>query len=113
MRIAMARGDIHYERFVIANPDGTQAEIDFDKVYFTVKKSFKETRYIFQKKLSDGTIEKLSPGDYQVKITPEDTAGMPFGNYVFDIQVQFGDTIKQTFPGEFAILNEATYPENE
>lgn len=113
MRIAMARGDIHYERFVIMNPDGSESDLDFDNVHFTVKKSFKDTQYIFQKKLSNGSIEKLAPSDYQVKITPQDTANMPFGNYVFDIQVTYGDTIKQTFPGEFAILNEATYPENE
>ena len=113
MRIALPRGDIRYERFLINDPNGTGTDIDFDDVYFTVKKSAKDRLYFFQKSLKAGTIEKLALGDYQLKINPEDTAKMSFGKYVFDVQVSYGNVLKESWKGDFDLLEEVTYPENE
>lgn len=113
MRIAIPRGDIQYERFLVNDPNGTGTDIDFDSIYFTVKKSAKDRLYFFQKSLKNGTIEKLGLGDYQIKITPEDTKQMSFGRYVFDIQFSYKDILKETFKGDFDVLEEVTYPENE
>jgi len=109
----MHRGDIDYERFLVNDPNGTGTDIDFDEIYFTVKKSAKDRLYCFQKKLSNGTIEKLGPGDYQLKINPSDTAKMFFGKYVFDINLKYKDLIDETFVGQFDLLEEVTYSENE
>ena len=109
----MHRGDIDYERFLVDDPDGTRTDIDFDEIYFTVKKSYDDKPFLIQKSLSGGTIEKLGLGDYQVKIDREDTRQMSFGKYVFDIQLSYQDVITETFTGVFDLLPEATYPENE
>lgn len=113
MRIAMPRGDVRYERFLINDPNGTGTELDFDNVYFTVKKSPRDRIYMFQKSLKKGTIEKLALGDYQFKIEPQDTNKMNYGKYIFDIQLEYKDILKETFTGEFDLLYEVTYPENE
>ena len=113
MRIAMHRGDIDYERFVINNQDGTVSDVDFDSIYFTVKKTFKDKTVLLQKSLKDNTIEKLGPGDYQLKIERADTSNMAFGRYVFDIQLSYQDILNETFTGDFDLLPEATNPESE
>lgn len=109
----MHRGDIDYERFLINDPDGTTTTTDFDDIYFTVKKTFNDKNYYFQKSLRNGTIEKLGSGDYQIKIERVDTQNMPFGRYVFDIQLSYRDLLTETFTGDFDLLPEATYPMNE
>jgi len=113
MRIAMARGDIHWERFSIRNPDGQTSEVEFDHIYFTVKKNKDTQSFIFQKSLKDNTIVRLGPGDYQFKIAPEDTNNMSYGKYFADIQVGYRDLIKETFPIDFELLGEATWASNE
>ena len=79
----------------------------------TVKKTTKDRLYQFQKRLDDGGIIQLGLGDYQVKIEPEDTAKMFYGNYKFDIQLQYEDQLKETFVGDFVLTDEVTFNENE
>ena len=114
MRIAMRRGDIKYVRFLINEPNGTATDVDFDTVYFTVKKSPRDRLFLFQKKLGNG-IEKLDLGDYQVKIEGKDTNKLVApADYVFDLQVSYKDIIKETIAfGDFALKSEVTYDENE
>lgn len=118
MQIRMPRGDIRLVRFLVNERNGTAADVDFTEIYFTVKRSKKDRLYEFQKRLSTGGITKLGLGDYQIKIEPKDTSKMlvndlRFPNYVFDIQVDYKDFIKETFPGTFVLTDEITYPENE
>ena len=109
----MPRGDIKLVRFLINDPDGTSANIDFTEIHFTVKKNSNEKHYYFQKKLSTGGITKLAMGDYQVKIEPEDTSHMAYGAYKFDIQFQYSNQLKETFCGDFILTDEITFNENE
>lgn len=113
MRIAMPRGDIRYERFLINNPDETRTDIDFDNVYFTVKKSPSDRVYLIKKSLRQGTITKLGLGDYQFKIEAKDTEKMKYGKYIFDIQLSYQDIVKETFSGEFELLYEVTFPDDD
>ena len=120
MRIAMPRGDYKLVRFLVNERNGTGTDVDFTEIYFTVKKSTQERLYEFQKKLSAGGIVKLGPGDYQIRIEPQDTNKMRvnnqrFPNYVFDIQLDYhGDfNIKESFLGTFVLTDEVTYAENE
>lgn len=111
--IRMPRGDIRLVRFLINDPNGTATDIDFTEIYFTVKKTSKDRLYQFQKRLSTGGIIKLDLGDYQVKIEPEDTAKMLYGNFKFDIQLLYEDQLKETFVGDFILTDEITFNENE
>ena len=113
MMIRMPRGDIRLVRFLINDPNGTATDIDFTEIYFTVKKTSKDRLYQFQKRLSTGGIIKLDLGDYQVKIEPEDTAKMLYGNFKFDIQLLYEDQLKETFVGDFILTDEITFNENE
>jgi len=118
MRISMPRGDIKLVRFLVNDPNNTATDIDFTEIYFTVKKSPRERLYEFQKRLSTGGIVKLGLGDYQIKIEPRDTNKMfvnniRFPNYVFDIQLEYEDQLKESFLGTFVLTDEVTYAENE
>jgi hypothetical protein len=113
MMIRMPRGDIRLVRFLVNDPNGTATDIDFTEVYFTVKKTSKDRLYQFQKRLSTGGITKLDLGDYQVKIEPEDTSKMMYGNFKFDVQLLYEDQLKETFVGDFVLTDEITFNENE
>ena len=113
MRIAMPRGDIRWQRFIICTPFGEPADIEFTNIYFTVKKDTTEEDYIFQKSLKRGEITKVGQGDYQLKIDSKDTEDMLFGDYVFDVQVSYYDLLKETFVGDFTVLPEVTFYHNE
>lgn len=116
MRISMPRGDIHFIEFSITNGN-EEPEIDFDEIYFTVKRKYTDTDYFFQKRLSTGGIEKIDTNTYQIKINPEDTNGLPIckptESYDFDIEVVYGNLIKSTSCGEFVLTKEVTHSVNE
>ena len=112
LRIEMPRGDIHHIQFSVVNQSGTNENLDFDEIFFTVKDSYNRSGYLFQKKLSDGSIVK--DGDvYTFTINPEDTNSLQFKTYVFDIEVLSDNTVKSTFVGNLHITEEVTYQENE
>lgn len=109
MEINMPRGDLRPVQFTVT--DGETAP-ELTEIYATFKKSFRHPNFLFQKRLSDGTIEALGEGSYQFTIEPEDTDGLTYGTYPFDIEV-LGDGIKQTFTGTLTLTNEATHAGNE
>ena len=118
MRISMPRGDIRLQRFSVYNGDKTLCEIDFTEIYFTVKRKYSDSDYCFQKRLSTGGITKISTGNYQIKIMPEDTDGLTintqnFPYYDADIQVQYNDEVKSTICVQFVLTKEVTSRENE
>lgn len=74
----LTRGDSAYFEIGITDGNGKPIELkETDKVYFTVKKSTSDEEVLFQKV---GTA---------VSINPEDTRGLEYGGYVYDIQVTF------------------------
>lgn len=113
MNITMPRGDIRPVRFTVYNQDGTESNIAFDEIYFTVKKKYTDNDYIFQKRLTAGTIEAVEDGGYQFVIESEDTDNLRIGNYVFDIELVQGTEIKQTTVGTLVLTNEVTFVTNE
>lgn len=112
LKIIMARGDIETQRFFIYYTEDEICTSTINEIYFTVKSSFENREYIFQKRLTNGDITLLDDGSYQFSIMPEDTNNMDVGRYVFDIEV-VGDGIKKTWVGKLILTNEVTYAENE
>ena len=112
MTISLPRGDIRNVRFQIN--DGSQVYTDFDEIYFTVKKDYKKEDYLIQKKLSAKsiTLDKES-GFFSFRLEPEDTNELNYGTYVFDIEINKGDVIKQTSLGQLIITEEVTFSANE
>lgn len=113
MEIRMARGDIVTRSFTIMNKDGTLFEEVPDEIYLTVKASASDSKYKFQKRLSDGGIVNTEIGKYQFTIKPEDTNPLGFRTYEFDIEVVSEPWLKKTFVGRLVLEKEVTHACNE
>lgn len=112
IKLTMPRGDIRNIKFSISDSTGVITD-SFDEVYFTCKRGFTQQNYIFQKKLSDNTITFDAEGYYHLVITSEDTSDLTYGDYVFDIEIVNGTSLKQTTVGKLTITEEATFISNE
>ena len=113
MKITMPRGDRVEKSFAIRQSDGTAFTETLDEIYFTVKKNFHDKNYKFQKRLTDDGIVFVEAGRYQFTILPEDTDGLDFGNYVFDIELVIDGRMKRTFTGTLILTEESTHAANE
>lgn len=109
--LKMTRGDTRKFYFQRLNTDGSVIMIRPDKIYFTVKKGFADSDVILQKTIEDFEIDE--EGVYHFTITPDDTNGMSFMTYVYDIEV-ITDGVKTTISkGEFTLEGEVTWAEDE
>lgn len=113
MEIRMARGDIITKSFTIKNADKTAYSETPDEIYLTVKKNYTDHEFLFQKRLSNGTIANIDTGKYQFTIQPEDTNGLFFGEYDFDIEIVKAPNLKKTFSGRLFLEKETTHANNE
>ena len=110
LQISMPRGDMRAERFTLKLHDSPY--LDLDEIYFTVKKTVNNKTPLFQKRLSNGTIE-VDGDSFRFIILPEDTDNLEYGHYVFDIELVKEGSIKQTFVGSLDLTSEVTFAENE
>lgn len=113
MTIEMARGDLESRTFRVNGSNRSPFTDEFDEIYFTVKKFFNDKNYKFQKRLSDGGIVSMGDGVYQFTIMPEDTDGLEFGDYDFDIELVIEGEIKKTYLGVLHLGKEVTHHNNE
>lgn len=89
--IEIVRGDTELFQVGITVNGEDYTPVDGDVVRFAMKR--KGYRYPL--------IEKEIPHDtMQLRIDPEDTKGLPFGNYVYDMQITFADGTVKTFVRE-------------
>lgn len=81
-------------------------------IYFTLKDNNYNNKFIFQKTLENG-ITKDEDNYYHITINPEDTNGLLYRTYYWDLEV-ITDTYKKTLAsGELRFKEETTLPENE
>lgn len=115
MMITIPRGDIRPIRFQVYDlQTGDLSQVDFTEIYVTLKKTIHDRDYVFQKKLSDGGVEKIDVGDYQFRLVGEDTDSLDFNkSYPFDIELIYENEIKQTEYGKLEITPEVTCRWNE
>ena len=113
MEIRMARGDLETRNIKLKTKSGDPYELLPNDIYFTVKKNANDKDYVFQKRLSDGTIIYVGIGEYAFSIQPEDTDGLSFGTYDFDIEVVKNNAVKKTFCGTLVLSKEVTHHYNE
>lgn len=115
LSITMPRGDIKVIRFQVYDlQTGDISQTDFTEIYMSVKNNVYEREVLFQKRLSDGGIEKLGVGDYQIKIDAADTDPLDFNRtYPFDIELIYNNELKQTEYGELELTPEVTCKWNE
>lgn len=109
--IRFTRGDTYFFKFARVDSDGEVITTAANAVYFTVKDSFTKPRAIFQKTLADMTFD--AEGQYHVEIEPSDTEELPFGNYVYDIEITSGSYVKTIAKGDFILEKESTWRSNK
>lgn len=100
--IVIIRGDSGAFTISIADTDGNAVTLtDGDVLTFTLRRAPRSPTIVLQKTITDGTLT----------INPSDTQNMPFGSYVYDVELKRADGYTDTIipPHEFLLLEEVTY----
>lgn len=101
--IRLTRGDTAKLTVPIENDlDNSSYVMDeLDTLTFTIKKSVKD---------NGNLVQKVVTGSNNFHIKPEDTNSLPFGKYVYDVQLTTagGDVYTVIEPTSFEILSEVT-----
>lgn len=101
--IKLTRGDTARLTVPIINlaNNGEYTMESGDILYFTVKKTAKDSDFLFQKSVT---------GSNSIHIRPEDTANLSFGKYKYDVQLTTatGDVYTVIEPSTFEIMEEIT-----
>lgn len=105
------RGDTIPVTFDLLNVNEENIDI-VEEIYFTVKRSFNQNDYLLQKRLSRGEIE-CNNGQFGLVIEHKDTGTLPYGTYVYDIQIKIGTFYRTVCRGNITLTNEATSISNE
>lgn len=99
--IRLTRGDTAYLHIPLSTAEGTYEMDPEDTLTLSVKKSTRDTDYIFQ---------KVIKGNDVFHIEPSDTATSSFGKYIYDVQLcnGNGDIFTVIPPSTFEVLAEVT-----
>lgn len=100
--IKLTRGDTAYLTIPLTTEVGAYEIHPEDTLTFSVKKNTRDDEYAFQKVIT---------GDNTFHILPEDTAGLVFGKYTYDVQLDDynGDVFTVITPSTFEVLKEVTH----
>lgn len=99
----LIRGDTHLFKVRLNNI--TLDEID--TLFITCRKDIYSKDFIFQKTINDVSIDN----DLYVHFAfnPSDTQALPYGDYVFDIEVTLKSGYRKTKLFKFSLNGEATF----
>ncbi len=112
--ITLTRGDTAAFKFQRKDADGNVITTKAPKIFFTVKKDWKDSSHLLQKTIADMSFD--SEKYYHFTITPEETDQLKFGRYVYDLEViadEEGQVKTTVAKGAFTLLREATHAGNE
>lgn len=105
-KIRLTRGDTARLEINVTTADESGSITDYkilpeDTLTLSVKKKVKDSTYILQKTINGSTV---------FHIKPEDTRGVSFGTYVYDVQLTTSDGDVYTIiePTSFEIMTEVT-----
>lgn len=100
--IELTRGDTARLSVDVTDDDGELYEVQsHDTLTLSIKKKVKD---------SEALVSKTIIGSTTFHIEPKDTSGLPFGKYVYDVQITTaeGDVYTVITPSEFKIAEEVT-----
>lgn len=109
--MVLVRGDTGAFKFQRLDSSGEAITTTPTAIYFTVKKSYSHADDIFQKTLSDMTMDE--DGTWHFTINPVDTASLDYGQYVFDLEVTTDDYVQTIAKGKLLLEEEATWVGNK
>lgn len=108
----ITRGDTQSYKFQRLDAEGNAITTKASAIYFTVKSNYRTTDVLFQKTIDDMIFDE--DGTYHFDIRSEDTDGLKFGSYVYDIEVKIGNNYTKTISkGIFEVTEEVTHKDNE
>ena len=113
--VMTARGDTQTWGGPLLDAEGHAFSEAPTAVFFTVKNNFDDEDYVLQKQLGNGIT--IDNGLLTLSLTPEDTNGLPFGEYVYDLEIilQSGNTqtVHTLAKNTFLVTAESTYASNQ
>ena len=101
MALSMIRGDTLTIGFEIDNLSET-----VDNVFFSCREAFGASDYLFQVSMTTSTAGSVTvdeDGKYLVRVAPATTENITPGNYVYDLQVNYGIDVFTPLIGQLKI----------
>lgn len=98
--ISMVRGDTFVAAITLNRNGEPYIPTENDTIRFAAKRQYGDLQPCIQKEVPTDTME--------LKLNPSDTAKLPFGTYIYDLEIEFEDGGVDTFvaSGKLNILNE-------
>lgn len=109
--LAQTRGDTVGYNFTRVASDGSVITAKPDEIYFTVKESYKTPNFILQKTMSD--MLQAEDGKWSFVLQSYDTDCLPYGTYVYDIEIVKDGAVITIAKGKFILTEESTWAINE
>lgn len=106
--IRISRGDTLSFGIQVYDEDGGPFGQDLEHVYFTCKSNRSDSRFLFQKSLSDG-ISKVGQGAYTVRVAPSDTANAKPGRYFYDLEIGCNGDVFTVMRGVLELMQDVTF----
>lgn len=106
--IRMSRGDTLSFGIQVYDESGAPFGQDLERAHFTCKSNRSDTRYLFQKSLSDG-ISKMGQGTYVVRVAPSDTANAKPGKYFYDLEIGCNGDVFTVMRGVLELMQDVTF----
>ena len=98
-KISLVRGDTLRMQVEILVDDEIYTPVSGDKVRFAMKQSYSSSKVLIHKNIPIDTLV--------LHLEPNDTKKLPFGSYVYDIEITFANGDVDTFiRGEFKLEEE-------
>ncbi len=89
-QIKMTRGDTLRLTVTMVDSEGTEyIPVEGDVIRFAAKKNYIDQETVILKVIPNDTL--------QLELQPSDTKNLPFGTYVYDIEITFADGVVDTF----------------
>lgn len=105
--ITMTRGDTLSFGIEFYDKEGNTFTDDLESAFFTCKQNYTDDENIFQKSLENG-ITKIGDGQYAVRVAPEDTAGIEYGKYFYDLEIRLNSDAFTLLKGVLEIERDVT-----
>jgi hypothetical protein len=88
--ITLTRGDTLLASLEISDAEGnTYTPSEGDVIRFAMKKSYSDSACLIEKQIPNDTL--------MLSLDPSDTKDLPFGSYVYDIEITFESGAVDTF----------------
>ena len=80
-----------------------------DEIYFTIKKNYKDTDYLLQKRLSRKDGLSFFDSEVTVLLKYEDTIKLDFSRYTYDVAIKVDDLFKTVLIGNVELTKNVTH----